>query len=50
MCFCLGRGVFSFGRGCLVDGLGGRTVLIALSRVGLGPVCLAPKRRFMMGK
>ena len=32
------------------EGRGGRTVLMAVSRVGLGPVCLAPKRRFMMGK
>ena len=27
---------------------GRRTVLIAELRVGLGPVCLAPKRRFMV--
>ena len=32
------------------EGRGGRTVLMAVSRVGLGPVCLAPKRRFMMGE
>ena len=31
-------------------GGGGRTVFMAESRVGLGPVCLAPKRRFMMGE
>ena len=31
-----------------MEGRGGRTVLMAVSRVGLGPVCLAPKRRFMM--
>lgn len=50
MGFCLGGGFFSFGRGCLVEGRGGRTVLMAESRVGFGPVCLAPKRRFMMGR
>lgn len=43
------RGVFSMARGCFAEG-GALTVLMAESRVGLGPVCLAPKRRFMMGR
>ena len=46
---CLGRGGVSLRRGCLVEERGGHTVLMAVSRVGLGPVCLAPKRRFMIG-
>lgn len=51
---CMGKGderVRRGGVGALRKG-GGRerqTFWMAESRVGLGPVCLAPKRRFMVG-